>query len=399
MESGSGAEGNDMTVLNGQPIKMHRRAEAQVDRFPPHEYANLFPIMNENELKALISDIRVNGLREPVVVYQDTLLDGRHRRIACERIGVELTWVEYEGDDPLGYVLSKNLHRRHLSESQRAMVAAKLANLVPGDNQHTEEVRPIGPTSEMLNVSERSVKRARAVRDKGVPELVEAVEQGAMPVSVAEKVAREDEEEQREILKAKDPMTEIKKRKRRKILETLEQKATALPSGRVYSVIYADPPWSWKTYSEAGKDRTPENHYPLLDAGDIVNLDFPVAKDAVLFMWTTAPHFETALKVIPAWGFAYKTNIIWFKDRMGTGYWVRNKHEHLLIATRGIIPAPSMGDQCMSVIEAAVGKHSAKPDAFREIIISYYPDLTKLELFARGEAPDGWDFWGKETVR
>jgi N6-adenosine-specific RNA methylase IME4 len=366
-----------------------------------HEYAELFPRMSDTEFQALVFSIRENGLEEPIVKYKGEILDGRNRYSACIDAQVELKFVEYDGDDPFGYVIRKNLHRRHLSESQRAMLGADLANLEQGART---DLSPIGEWSvsqsqaaEMFGVGKRSIERAKKVKENGIPALVEKVKAGDLPVSVAAQVAKETANEQKAILKSADPKTEIKKRKRQAKLKSVENSAAAMPK-RKYAVIYADPPWPWDTYSEAGKDRSPENHYPLMDIDTISELGVPAADDAVLFLWATAPQLERALEIITYWGFAYKSNIVWKKDKRGTGYWCRNCHEHLLVATRGNIPAPEMGQQCDSVIEAKVGKHSAKPEDFRGIIDGYYPDVTKLEIFARGTAPDGWVTWGNEAT-
>ena len=91
-----------------------------------------------------------------------------------------------------------------------------------------------------------------------------------------------------------------------------------------------------------------------------------------------------AHEVMAAWGFAYKSNLVWVKDRFGTGYWSRNKHEMLLIGTRGHVPAPAPGTQWPSAIEAPVGRHSEKPAVFYEIVERYFPALPKIELHARG---------------
>jgi len=139
-----------------------------------HPLADLFPLMEGEEFDALVADIKANGLQEPVVVHEDMILDGRNRFMACEAAGVEPTFVPFLGENPLAFVISTNLRRRHLNESQRAMVAAKLATLKLGDNQHSEGL-PIGRGSELLNVGERSVARAREVRDHGAPELVHRI--------------------------------------------------------------------------------------------------------------------------------------------------------------------------------------------------------------------------------
>ena len=167
-------------------------------RIPFHPLAELFPLLEGAEFDELVADIKAHGLREPVVTFEEKILDGRNRYRACEPAGIEPTYTVYTGDDPVGYVVSLNLRRRHLSESQRAMVAAKLATLKLGDNQHSEGL-PIGRGSKLLNVGERTVARAREVQEHGAPELVHAVERGAVSVSAAADIATQPVDEQREI--------------------------------------------------------------------------------------------------------------------------------------------------------------------------------------------------------
>jgi len=103
-----------------------------------------------------------------------------------------------------------------------------------------------------------------------------------------------------------------------------------------------------------------------------------------------------AIAVMQAWGFTYKSNFVWVKDRIGTAYWNRNKHELLLIGTRGQIAAPTMGTQACSVIEAPVGEHSEKLSVVYQLIEGYFPSLPKIELNARNTR-DGWVSWGLEV--
>jgi N6-adenosine-specific RNA methylase IME4 len=100
--------------------------------------------------------------------------------------------------------------------------------------------------------------------------------------------------------------------------------------------------------------------------------------------------------VLVAWGFEYKTNIVWVKDKIGLGYFVRNQHELLLVATRGDMPSPSPANRPPSVISAPRREHSRKPDEAYALIEAMYPALPKLEMFARQRRP-GWDVWGIET--
>jgi N6-adenosine-specific RNA methylase IME4 len=166
----------------------------------------------------------------------------------------------------------------------------------------------------------------------------------------------------------------------------------------LYGVIYADPPWRFEPYSrETGLDRAADNHYPTLTVSGICKIKPPAADDCALFLWATAPMLVEALQVVSAWGFTYKSHFIWAKDRIGTGYWARSRHELLLIATKGNVPAPAPGEQFESVIQANVGRHSEKPIAFAEMIEEMFPTTRPLEMFAR-VARVGWDVWGNEVA-
>jgi hypothetical protein len=166
------------------------------ERIPFHPFANIFPMLAEERLHELAQDIKDRGLLDPIVLLDGQILDGRCRYVACEIAGVEPTFENYIGDDALGHVLGRNLHRRHLTESQRAMVAAKVADLKRGSNQHSEGL-PIGRAAHLLNVGERTVARAKDVVSRGVPELINAVERGEVAVSAAADICRMPEAEQR----------------------------------------------------------------------------------------------------------------------------------------------------------------------------------------------------------
>jgi N6-adenosine-specific RNA methylase IME4 len=218
---------------------------------------------------------------------------------------------------------------------------------------------------------------------------------GALPDREFEKAVRTAREAVGRVIK--DALrTGDKKERRTKRERELGIKQMAMPQ-RAYGVIYADPPWRFAPYSEdTGMDRAADNHYPTMDTAAIMALAPPAATDAVLFLWATVPMLPEALNVMGAWGFTYKSQFAWIKDKAGTGFWNKNKHELLLIGTRGSIPAPAPGDQYESAITAPRGKHSAKPFAFREMIETLFPTLPRIELFARETFAD-WDVWGNEV--
>jgi N6-adenosine-specific RNA methylase IME4 len=164
-------------------------------------------------------------------------------------------------------------------------------------------------------------------------------------------------------------------------------------------LILADPPWDFKIFDESGMQRTPGAQYPCMETAEIAALSVPAADDCVLFLWTTAPHLLQALDVMDvmkARGFEYRTNLVWTKDKIGLGFWFKNQHEHLLVGVRGDIPAPLPSCRPASVIEAVRREHSRKPDEVYELIERMYPELPKIELFARNSRP-GWDAWGNQA--
>ena len=166
-----------------------------------------------------------------------------------------------------------------------------------------------------------------------------------------------------------------------------------LPAG-IWNVIYADPPWK---YENSGFAMSPNQHYEVMDIWDIKALRVKdhQAIDSVLFLWATNPFLKDALEVMEAWGFEYKTNIVWVKKDFTAGFYLFGQHELLLIGTNGSL-LPS-GEKPKSVIYGENEIHSHKPELVYGIIESMYPQATKCELFARIKR-EGWESWGNELL-
>lgn len=170
-----------------------------------------------------------------------------------------------------------------------------------------------------------------------------------------------------------------------------------------YQIIYADPPWSFETYSDKGKGRSAENHYPAMSIADICALRVAdiAAEDSVLFLWVNGPRLFQAQDVINAWGFTFKSHAFtWVKTGkngkrpIGCGYWTRANPEICLLATRGKPQRIDAG--ILNLIEAPRREHSRKPDEVRERIVRLVGDLPRIELFARQKVL-GWDVWGDQV--
>tara|TARA_B100001093_G_C26630510_1_gene928665 strand:- start:29 stop:565 length:537 start_codon:yes stop_codon:yes gene_type:complete len=170
-----------------------------------------------------------------------------------------------------------------------------------------------------------------------------------------------------------------------------------------YGVIYADPPWLFRTRSEKGKEKSPEQHYDCMSLDDICKMGVKdiALDDSVLLMWVCDPMLDQAFKVIDAWGFKFKTvGFTWAKTNKNTlgfftglGYWTRGNPEMCLLATKGRPKRKSKSIAQLVVSQRQ--KHSQKPLLHKDI--EDLVDGPYIELFARKKPRDGWDYWGNEV--
>ena len=185
----------------------------KITEYEFHEAAGLFPLMKGHEFTALVEDIRQNGLKEPIWLFEGKILDGRNRYKACQELGIEPETRDWLGDLDrlLSHVVSLNLHRRHLNESQKAMVAARLANISHGGDRRSDQAANLqfGPktnsltvcdVADQLAVSPRTVETARKVLKHGAPEVIDAVERGVVSVSDAAAVVERPTQAQTALL-------------------------------------------------------------------------------------------------------------------------------------------------------------------------------------------------------
>jgi ParB-like chromosome segregation protein Spo0J len=177
-----------------------------VAKYEFHPLADLFPLVEGAAFEELVADIEEHGLADPIVLFEDKILDGRNRYRAMVQLGFDDHVVrrhseQFEKGDPLAFVISKNLKRRHLNDDQRRMVGAKIANLPVGANQHTAECGTLtrAKAAELLNTDAAGIERARTVIRTAEPEIQNAVEQGKLTVNLAAQASKLTAEQQREI--------------------------------------------------------------------------------------------------------------------------------------------------------------------------------------------------------
>ena len=206
-----------------------------------HLAATIFPLLGSEALARLGDDIAEQGLRDAIEVFEGKILDGRNRYNACLSRGVEPRFVSVETPDPFAYVVSKNLHRRHLDESQRALCAARAKSMFEaaarerqrhgGREKGSANLREASKSSDqaaaLMAVSPRSVEHASRVLRSGSPELVAAVESGEVSVSRASSVAALPAEEQAPAARERAPRATVDR-----VGKALELVAAMTPSER-----------------------------------------------------------------------------------------------------------------------------------------------------------------------
>jgi len=360
-----------------------------------HPVADLFPLLEGEEFDELKADIAANGLLEPIWIHPDgSILDGRNRHRACIEIETRpgfRTWDN--GGSLVSFVTSMNLHRRHLSYDQRVGIALKLEPAFAEEARgrmlagtpvpKSAQGRAVVKAAEQTNVGTTAVKEMKAIQHEQ-PDIADQLIEGKTTV-------RKERKKQND-------------RKKREAVKTYTQQVATSPVlQKTYNVIYADPPWDYGGSGLMNAEAC--KHYAVMSLDEIKQypqkVGLKVADDAVLFLWVTNPFLEQSFEVLTAWGFDYKTNIVWRKTELkkwGVGFYVRGQHELLLIATRGnFTPLDKhISPPISSVLEAPIAQHSTKPEVTYDIIERLYPNTTHIELFARNVRA-GWDHLGDEA--
>lgn len=363
------------------------------DALPPHIEA------------ALRASIERFGVLVPVVRDQHgRTLDGHHRARIAKSMGVEprVDVVRVRDDDEAREIAhTLNSDRRHLTPEQRREVAVAL-------REQGHSYRAIAGA---LGVSTGTVRTDSAgVQDYTPAERVVGLDgksyRSTRPTTIATKGGREETRARALAASSVDlPLAALDLRDVAAAERAMKRaapvaSATPLPPGK-FSVLLADPPWRYD-FAEADS-RAVENQYPTLTAPEIADYedatgrrvrDMP-ADDAVLYLWAPNPKLTEALDVLTGWGFEYVTNLVWIKDRVGMGYWARQRHELLLVGKRGDMSPPPERLRPDSVISAPRGGHSVKPSVVHELLEAIWPDAPKVEVFARSERP-GWAVMGNQ---
>jgi N6-adenosine-specific RNA methylase IME4/ParB-like chromosome segregation protein Spo0J len=365
-----------------------KQAQRPIKKLRRHPQAELVPPMGEPAYTAFRDHIATHGIREPLeITSAGVLINGYQRLRAAIELELKQVPVRVIGpaEDPVEYMLSAAIQRRDLTKTQKAILALELDSYqqqrTSAEQRKRANLRNSGVdvaalthragrsrehAAKIAGVSERLIQNAIAVGEKA-PDLYELARAGE--------------------LSAEQALGKIKQRAN----HATARKPRPLPKGR-FGVLYVDAPWQSQS---PGSKWSPEQHYPTMPVAQIKRLAVPAADDSVLFLWAVSALLPEALEVMQAWGFEYRSNIVWDKLSIGLGVWVRHEHELLLIGRRGNQSPPERTRRVRSIIRARRGRHSEKPQQFYELLEQMYPEQSKLELFARRARP-GWTSWGNQ---
>ncbi len=286
--------------------------------------------------------------------------------------------VKVEAIDRLG--LSKAVRDQALEDSQRMAIALLYAEAKMGELLSAEEHRGGSSTKGTSHPLPKGINKKQSHQAQKLYKAKDYIEE-----VVAEAVKNERIPSRSDVI---DKARENERKERDARL-----KPSPLPEG-VYDVIYADPPWRYEDCP--CPENEIENHYPTMELEDMQNLKLPIADNAVLFLWSTAPMLENAISVMNSWGFRYRTCAAWDKESFGMGYWFRIGHELLLVGVKGKFKAPDPKVRVSSVYREKRTMHSKKPEYYYEVIEKYFPGHRYLEAFARNTRK-GWAPWGNEV--
>ena len=371
--------------------------------FRVHPACAAFPLLDGDELRALVDDVRKHGLLEAVTLDGDELLDGRNRLRACDLAGVPPRFAPWRqnGASKTAWIVSLNLRRRHMSVDQLGALGFDLFPLYEAEAAERKAAaiaesnrRRVGPQIPLVDrgppmdpapkardlvgaavgVSGRTMQRVKEIAAKA-PDLLPALRTGETTIAKA--------------------TGEIRQRAKAALAESIRQEPPPAAVGP-FRVIVLDPPWC---YDKRAEDVTHRARLAYPEMMDDQILDLPVADlacdDAILWLWTTNAHLPLAFRCVERWGFTHKTVLTWVKRQMGAGDWLRGKTEHCIMAVRGR-PIVTLTNQT-TALEADRREHSRKPDEFFALVDALCPG-SKLEMFAR-ETREGWAAWGAETEK
>ena len=356
------------------------------------EFSELIPPLKENEFKQLETSILKEGIRVPLVVWNNCIIDGHNRYIIAQKYNLEFEVLNKEFNDIKSvkeWIINNQLGRRNLSDWQRYQLVQTKADLWKEEGKETQ-----GQRTDLLSNIDK--KLGYNTRNKVAEELNWATGK----VGIADIVNNEADTKTKEMLSSGEitinkAYSNLKKTERKDKIEKqrqdIKEGKIELPQGK-YEVIVIDPPWPYNSKYDPDTFRgaTP---YPEMTIEDLHKIDLPTTDNCILFLWTTHKFIWEAKELLNIWGFEYRSIIVWDKNKMGIGRLFRLQCEFCLVGLKGT-PILSNNNTHRDIITESRREHSRKPEAFY-IMVNELCVGRKLDYFSR-EKREGWGMLGKE---
>lgn len=362
------------------------------------EFKALIPPLSQQERGQLEENIKANGCRDPLVVWQGILIDGHNRYEICTRLGIPYSVVEIDlpdRDAAEDWIDANQLGRRNLTPDAFTMLLGRRYERMKkshgGDRKSTDQIDPLNESTAAKlakehAVSEPTVKRAAKFYQEvqRTPELKAAIDSGRPVLQVKRELKEKAREERRE-------------ENRAKIAAVPEPAQVLSQTKAAFSTIVIDPPWDWGDEGDKDQLGRARPDYSTMSIQQL--LDLPVGDladtDAHIYLWITNRSLPKGFALLEKWGFRYITAITWIKPHFGMGNYFRGQTEHVLFGVKGSQPLKRKDVGTVFQAPRGPGGHSSKPESFYGLVESCSPG-PYLEMFSRSDR-NGWIRWGENS--
>lgn len=393
------------------------------------EFKSIIPPLDPQEYLDLEQSILATGCRDSIVLWNDTIVDGHNRHEICCKHNISYNTISMDFSSrnaALIWIIDNQFARRNLPDFAKAELALKKKPLIaelakenlktstgglnpqPCQNSDKPAIDTKKEIAKSAGVSHDTVAKVETILKQATPALVDKARSGGISINAAEAISYMPAEQQQQVvLKTRDEIIKLandfkKEKKQEKIDKRkaeIQQQRDAIEQGVIpvdglFDVICIDPPWAYGREYDPDTSRV-ANPYPEMTQEELLKLNIPSSDNCVMFLWTTHAFTWDAYELLNEWGFTHKATLVWDKEKLGMGYWLRMQCEFCLVAIKG---NPTWSNTTYrDIIREARREHSRKPEAFYELVNNVTVGR-KLDYFSRNKR-DGWEAYGNDTNR
>jgi len=365
------------------------------------EFKKLIPPLSIDEHTQLTLNICKEGIREPLILWNNYIIDGHNRFEIAKQFNLEYKTINKEfdnEDEAKEWMILNQFGRRNLSAYQRSVLALELEDVFrikakekqqeAGGAVRQKSDKAVIDTkkelSKVASVSHDTIAKVKKIQEKAPDEIKTKLSTGEISINAAYKEIKKEEKKEERINLIKEQIQDIEKGNLPKLKG-------------LYDVVSVDPPWNYEGQSKEitsfdSIGRRVSNPYPEMSTQEIKEIKLPLMENAIVFLWTTHKFLPDAFEILKEWGLEYKATIVWNKEKIGMGAWFRMQCEFCLLGVKG---KPYWDNtKHRDIFTETRREHSRKPDSFFDIV----NEITlgrKLEYFSR-EKRKGWDIFGND---